>query len=402
MNYFIALSLIVFSFCSFGQTENFWTKKNDFSGFKRERAVSFTINDFGYLGTGIDTAENVLTDFWKYDATTDSWTQVADVPGDPRRNAIAFAIGAFGYVGTGINAAEASEPTAQPLSDFWQYNPVTNSWVQKASYPGNFGQGVYFSTGFAIDSKGYLCGGKMGPNNYSNQLWEYKPSTDEWTQLPNFPGGLRYQLSSFTIGYKAYVGFGTDQDLYRKDIWQFDATTNQWTAKADFPASERASATTFSIGQRGFVCVGANGGLLDDLWEYNPFTDSWSNKASYGGSERKNAVGFVINGKAYVGTGKGYTGKKSSMQEYTPGSVLGTGEIEIEVSMYPNPSTDFVQLNYANDQIDQIELYSISGELLLSGKALTSIRVAEFAHGNYIVIGRKNNQIVSTQSLIVQ
>ncbi len=402
MNYFIASLLVVFSFCSFGQTENFWTKKNDFAGLKRERAVSFTVGDFAYLGTGIDTAEMVLNDFWKYSPTTDTWSQVADLPGSVRRDAIAFAIDDFGYVGTGMNANEASEIGAQPLNDFWQYHPASNSWLQKANYPGSFGNGVYFATGFAIDSKGYLCGGKMGPNFYSNQLWEYKPSINQWTQLANFPGGLRYQLSSFTVGYKAYVGLGTDQDLYRKDIWQFDATTNQWTARADFPASERGSATTFSIGQRGFVTTGANGGLLDDLWEYNPLTDNWSIKSTYGGSPRKNATGFVVNGKAYVGTGKGYSGKKASMHEYTPGSVLGTGELGIELAIYPNPTSDIVYLNYEAQEIDQIELYSISGELLHVDGAIKQLEISHFSAGNYILIGRKNTKIVSTQPLIIQ
>lgn len=402
MNYLLTVAIFILSFSTFGQTQNFWTKKADFTGLKRERAVAFAIGDFGYLGTGVDTAERVLDDFWKYDPALDTWTQIADLPGGGRRNAVAFTVEGMGYVGTGMDSVTASVPGAQTLSDFWKFDPSNNSWTQVADYPGNGGNGIYFSTAFSIDSKGYICGGKMGPNFYTNQLWEYKPSIDQWAQLPNFPGGVRYQLASFSIGYKAYVGFGTDQDVYRKDIWEFDATTNQWTAKADFPGSQRASTTTFTIGQRGFVTTGANGGLLDDLWEYNPSSDNWTSRASYGGTARKNAAGFVINGKAYVGTGKGYSGKKASIQEYTPGSVLGTNEIEIELAMFPNPTSDFVNLNYSTEQIDEIALYSISGEILTSGSGIKSIQVSEFAQGNYIVVGRKDNQIVSTQSLIIQ
>ena len=39
--------------------ENTWVKLNDFIGGKRERAVAFSINGFGYVGTGTDTAEVV-------------------------------------------------------------------------------------------------------------------------------------------------------------------------------------------------------------------------------------------------------------------------------------------------------------------------------------------------------
>lgn len=397
--------LILFGLLSFGsisQTENYWTPKNDFLGGKRERAVAFAIGNYGYVGTGLDTAEVTLTDFWKYDPTTDSWTQVANLPSTPRRNAFAFVIDGMGYVGTGMNVAEASEPLAQPLNDFWQYNPVTNSWTQKANYPANGGFGIYFATAFSIDSKGYVCGGKMGSNFYSNQLWEYKPSIDQWAQLPNFPGGVRYQMSSFTIGYKAYIGLGADQDLYRKDIWEFDATTNQWNAKADLPASERGSATTFTIGQRGFIATGVNGGILDDLWEYNPFDDTWESKATYGGSARKSAIAFVVNDKAYMGLGKGYTGKKSSMHEYTPSSVLGTTEVQVEMSLYPNPTADFLNLSFENAVIDALEIYNLAGELLLQSEATHSLNVASFSAGNYVVIGRKNKLVVSSQSLIIQ
>lgn len=402
MKHLITLIIAIIGFSAFGQTENFWTKKADFTGLKRERAVAFSIGNYGYIGTGVDTSETVLSDFWKYDPSTDTWTQIADIPGGRRRNAVAFTIGDFAYVGTGMDSVVATAPGASTLSDFWQFDPSTNTWTQKANYPGAFGNGIYFATGFAIDSKGYICCGKRGPNNYTNQLWEYKPSLDQWTQLPPFPGGVRYQLASFVIDYKAYVGFGTDQDLYRRDLWEFDATTNQWTAKADFPGSERSSTTTFTIGQRGFVTLGANGGFLDDLWEYNPFTDNWSVKASYGGSPRKNAVAFVVNGKAYVGTGKGYSGKKMSMHEYTPGSVLGIDQHEIEIAMYPNPTVDLVNFHYEKDAVDEISLYSISGKKIIGGHGITSLDVSEFSHGNYLVIGRKDDQIVSSQTLIIR
>lgn len=402
MKQLITFFLALLAFSSFGQTENFWTKKADFPGLKRERAVAFSIGNYGYVGTGVDTAETVLADFWKYDPSNDTWMQIADIPGGRRRNAVAFTIGDFAYVGTGMDSVVATTPGAQTLSDFWQFDPSNNSWTQKADYPGSFGNGIYFATGFAIDSKGYVCCGKRGPNNYSNQLWEYKPSLDQWAQLPPFPGGVRYQLTSFVIGYKAYVGFGTDQDLYRKDLWEFDATTNQWTQKADFPASERASAMSFTIGQRGFVTMGANGGLLNDLWQYNPSTDEWSVKADYGGSARKNAVAFVINGKAYVGTGKGYSGKKMSMHEYTPSSVLGLDQPEITIAVYPNPSVDVVNFHYALQEVDEIVLYSVSGQKVVSGKGIQSLDVSNFSRGNYLLVGRKDDRIVSSQPLILR
>ena len=47
--------------------ENDWDKRADFGGLKRERAVAFSIGDYGYVGTGIDTAEIVHNDLWRFD-----------------------------------------------------------------------------------------------------------------------------------------------------------------------------------------------------------------------------------------------------------------------------------------------------------------------------------------------
>ena len=403
----LLMVLSMFKFGCFGQTENYWEKTTDFGstfigeGLKRERAVAFSINGFGYIGTGIDTAEVVHRDFWKFNPTNSVWTQIADLPGAVRRNAIAFSIGNSGYVGTGINTVNSSDAGATILNDFWEYNSIFNTWVQKANFPGGNGSGTYFSTGFSIDSKGYICGGKMGPNNYSNQLWEYKPSINQWAQLANFPGGNRYQLSSFTIGFKAYVGLGTDQDLYRNDIWEFNASTNQWSAKASLPSSARAGSATFSIGSRGYVCMGVNGGLLDDLWEYNPFNDEWLVKSDYGGSQRKYAVGFSIDDIGYVGTGKGYSGKKSSFYKYYPSTVLGLQELSANIKVYPNPVVGNLRIETSSDIIEQIEIHSFTGELIFTSKFEHKIDVSTLTSGSYLLIAMtKNNQIVSSEKFI--
>ncbi|MFT5779460.1 MAG: N-acetylneuraminic acid mutarotase [Crocinitomicaceae bacterium] len=402
----LTLQLIIALFITngmFAQTENYWTKKADFGGLKRERAVAFTVGNEAFVGTGIDTMEVVLDDFWKYDVTLDAWTQVASIPGSIRRNAVAFSIGNFGYVGTGMDFAVASDFGSSTLDDFWQYDPVGNLWSAKASYPGGFGGGLYFATGFAIGGKGYICGGKMGPNNYTSEFWEYDQSLDQWAQLANFPGGVRYQLSSFTIDNVAYVGFGTDQDIYRKDIWAYDVTTSTWTAKNDFPASERASSTTFTIGQRGYVCMGANGGILDDLWQYNPFTDGWSVKANYGGTARKNAIAFSLDGKGYVGIGKGYSGKKQSMWEYTPNTGLGLNENLIDLSIYPNPTSDYLHISSPVNTINAIELYSITGKMVYSGEYNQTIDVRDLQSGSYILFAKEENgSVIAKHNFIIQ
>lgn len=396
------LGFFLFSTLGFSQTQNYWTKKKDFSGLKRERAVAFSINGKGYIGTGVDTADVVHKDLWEYDPTSDTWTQKADVA-SVRRNAVGFAIDDKGYIGTGMDSVSAS--LGNTLSDFHEYDPVTNSWTAKASFPGSGGVGLYFATGFSADSKGYICGGKRGPNNYTAEFWEYKPSTDSWIQRQDFPGGVRYQLCSFTVDNLAYVGLGIDQDVYRKDLWQYNPATNAWNQRNDFLGGERGAVSTFSLGQRGFICLGSDGGYKGDLWEYNPFSDSWSIRANFGGSDRKNAVAFTIGDSAFVGTGKGVSGKKSSMYVYTPYSVLSTPEKNAEtISVFPNPIENQINMSLQSNDTKTISILDITGKTIIkvnSNQASLTLERGSQPSGIYfLVVQDETNAIIHAQKLI--
>lgn len=366
---------------------NVWNKLNDVGMGKRERAVGFALMGKGYLFGGQDTAEVIHKDLWSYDPATDIWTQKADIPGSARRDAVSFTIGNYAYVGSGMDSVSA--PTGITLKDFWRYNPLTNAWTAVADFPGMGGNGVYFSSGFSVAGKGYICGGKTGSATYSSQLWEYKPSNNQWIQRASFPGGVRYQMASFVVGTKAYVGMGIDQNIYKKDMYCYDPGANLWTPIAPFPAYERGAASTFSLEERGFICLGNNGGLLGDLIEYNPKTDAWTLRAAYGGSERKSAIAFTIDNKAYVGTGKGYSGKKASFYEYAPCDYAGIEAIENSLSIYPNPVHDQLTINGLSQKIERIEVLNTFGKIVLQFNSqinsMQSIYLDQLEAGNYIL-----------------
>jgi hypothetical protein len=54
------------------------------------------------------------------------WTQKANIGAVGRDGAVGFSIGNKGYIGTGSNGTTY-------LNDFWEYDPETNVWIQKAS-----------------------------------------------------------------------------------------------------------------------------------------------------------------------------------------------------------------------------------------------------------------------------
>lgn len=359
--FFLFLAFLSNSFVA--QSTFGWTKKNNFLAGKRERAVAFSIGEYGYVATGVDTAEVVHKDLWKYNPVDDSWTQLADLPGTARRDAVGFSLNGFGYVGLGID----NEVSVMGIkkSDFWKYDPTLNQWDSIAPYPGSGGNGVYSATAFSADNKGFVCGGKIGPGIYSKQLWEYKPNNNQWIQRADFPGGVRYQLCSFSINDLGYVGMGLNQDVYKKDFYKYNPGSNEWTEIAQFPAMERGGASTFVLNEKGYVCLGTNGGLQGDLLEYNPILDAWFLRQSYGGSERKNAISFVINDKAYVGLGKGDSGKKSSMYEYSSNSLAELSNLHsISIQCYPNPSSGLIYFDL--EEQSEIFLFDVHGKLQLS------------------------------------
>jgi hypothetical protein len=57
-------------------------------------------------------------------------------------------------------------------------------------------------------------------NNYSD-FWEYDPFLNTWIQIEDFAGTARRYLTSFVIGSRAYVGTGTNGTNFR-DFWMFD------------------------------------------------------------------------------------------------------------------------------------------------------------------------------------
>lgn len=373
--------------------QNTWEKKAAFGNDKRSRCVSFSIGNRGYVGCGEDTADQVRNDFWEYDPGTDTWTQKASLPGSARRDAVGFAIGTKGYVGTGIDAAESA--FGNNLNDWWEYSPATNTWTQKLNFPGGASYGgVYFGCGFVVNGMGYIVGGKFSNSFYTAQMWQYNPTTNTWLQRASFPVGTRYAMSAFAINGKAYAGLGTDEDFLMNDWWEYNPASNTWVQKSAFPGSGRFAASGFAIGSKGYVLAGQDGGYQDDLWQYDAISDTWWVKAPYDGGERRSMAVFVIANAAYAGTGSGFTGKRRDFWQYEQ---FITGIEDISVSspgIFPNPVQNECTVTApAGMQLfpehSTISVISAEGKIVLqadaSSQAQITLDATTFAPGVYIV-----------------
>jgi N-acetylneuraminic acid mutarotase len=283
-----------------------WVQKTDVGGTARVFAVAFSIGGKGYIVTGCSRT-TCYKDTWEYDPVSDLWTQRADFGGSGRPYATGFSIGSKGYLGTG---------TTGFAKDFYEYDSVANKWTQKADFGGLRRSGAL---GFAIGSKGYIgMGGTYNGSTYafgSKEFWEYDPATDSWVQKADFSGLARSGAVGFSIGNKGYVGMGNTisggTQVTYTDFWEYDPATNIWTRKADGKARMRP--VCFSIGNKGYVGLGFNN--EKDFWEYDPAAGpndndgipigAWTRKTDFVGIGRDGAVGFSVGNKGYAGTGCG-------------------------------------------------------------------------------------------------
>ena len=279
---------------------------------RRFACVGFSIGLKGYVGLGLIGGESFKKDFWEYDPATNTWSQKADFAGGKRNTPVSFSIGGKGYVGTGSSGEEE-------CNDFWEYDPAKNQWTKKANFPG---APRAVAIGFSIGSKGYIGTGRT--DNflvYFNDFWEYDPSKDTWTQKADFGGSERYAATAFVIGNKAYVGMGTERKVsefhFKKDFWEYDQQTNIWTRKADFAGNSRELASAFVINSKAYVGIGFNGNFLKDFWEYDPSYDTWKRIADFAGGERYAGIGFSINGNGYIGMGMSPILEKNDLWKFS-------------------------------------------------------------------------------------
>ena len=165
---------------------------------------------FGGSGYAASGAPGYLNDLWKYDPTTDQWTWVK---GDNTTDNT----GVYGTLGT---AASTNKPGARYISVVWM-DASGNFWL--------FGGG------------GYAASGNFGR---LNDLWEYDPTTNQWTWVKG---------DSTTDNAGVYGTQGTA------------ASTNKPGARQSSGSWMDASGNLWLFGGFGYPASG--NGTLNDLWK---------------------------------------------------------------------------------------------------------------------------------------
>jgi N-acetylneuraminic acid mutarotase len=330
----------------------------------RYAAVSWTDTSgnlwlFGGYGTN-----GSLNDLWEFNPTAKTWTFVSgsggggargvygtrgvastnNVPG-ARTNGVAWTdsssnlwlFGGSGYDSVGVPG---------DLNDLWEFNPSTTEWTWVGGSNTANAIGVYGTLGVASTSN--VPGGRwnavswtdrsgnfwlFGGNGYDstgvccllndlNDLWEFNPSTTEWTWVggsntanaqgvygtqgtgsaSNVPGSRLAAVSWIDSSNNLwlfggfYTGSGGASEVSFNDLWEFNAAAKTWTwvsgsntgnaigvygtlgiaAATNFPGARSSavswidsSGNLWLFGGSGYDSAGTNGNL-NDLWRYQP------------------------------------------------------------------------------------------------------------------------------------
>jgi N-acetylneuraminic acid mutarotase len=239
-------------------------------------------------GSGYDSAgrSSVLNDLWKFDPGTLDWTWVSgnntadqrgvygtkgiphslSVPG-ARDMAVSWIdaqdkLWLFGGWGWGDNLAS----NVLYLNDLWKFDPATLEWTWVSGTNAMNQAGIYGTKGTAamsnmpgsrfssvswVDSGGklWLFGGagndSAGAFGSLNDLWEFSPTTLEWTWVSG--SNLRYE--SGTYGTKGVAAASNVPGARSSAVSWIDSKGKLWLFGGD----------GYSAG---------NEGWLNDLWQY--------------------------------------------------------------------------------------------------------------------------------------
>lgn len=350
---FLALPLI-------GSASEAWNAKSNFGGVGRHRGTGIAIGNRGYMGLGHYNGggPNIMfADWWEFDPGTNTWSQKANYP-FPTYAAASFTIGMKCYVGTGVSAG----------SLFYSYDPIANIWAPINSVP----TGTTDQIAFAVNGKGYYL--------YGSSLYEFDPNTGLWTVKNNAPFFPSSWCSSFTIGEKAYIKSGAS-------LYEYKPTTDEWAARAPFPGLASGGSAAFAVKGKGYIVCGYIGWLSelsDEVWEFDPALNTWTLMDEFPGTGRRFTSGFAIGDKGYVGIGTNGTNMRD-FWEFD--ELLAVEENEVPViSVYPNPASTFITLTCQNTS--EIHVFDLSGKLILSTfveSGSETVDVSNLENGTYLI-----------------
>ena len=227
--------------------------------------------------------QSPLNSIWKFSIATSEWSEIIqEVYPIPRFNHRMVylpenhSILLFG--GTKISNYER-------LADTWVYHLDTNLWENLAPSTNPTARsdpGLIYDT---LRDRVILFGGYGYNDVKQNDVWEYNPKNNTWTeQNPIFSPPVQYGHSFFYRGVNgmAYI-FGGHVNGYTNDIRKYNSTSISWNSvSTGYPEPSERYWHCMEYSNESDVGLlfggddgNSQGDALDDTWIYNFTANSW-------------------------------------------------------------------------------------------------------------------------------
>ena len=381
----------VFCLCFISLNAQTWNQVTEYPGAERHHPITFSLDGSGYLLCGSNTG-SPFKDFYQYDPLADSWQTLDPFPGPSRGFSYGVTEGGIAYIGFGVGEMDNS---GIELKDLWKFDPDNQEWTELSNCT-CFGR--HHPAFLALNNKLYVG---LGSSNFGNldDWWEYDIAEDKWTRKAFFPGVPRHHPYYFTIGEYVYVGFGhADGFQILNDFYRYDPSNDTWTEMASLPAEGRVAGTQFTHNGKGYILAGQNEQHINfqtgEFWQYDPNTNSWAELEAFPIGSRWAPGSFVIDDMLYLTSGEdNFGGYNNDVWQFDLSAInTGTNEIQIntqDLNLFPNPATDLIYLE--QKEIDfsdySIAIFDILGNQVYSAKIATpQLDVSTFPKGIYNII----------------
>src|SRR5438128_1501435 len=240
-----------------------------------------------------------------YDIASNAWSTGATMP-DVR----SFSAGGYSsstgkiYIISGYNTGQVT--SAQPNT--WQYDPVANSWTDltgTAPFPHPAG-GTAFGL---IENKLYIAGGRDANNQVINLTWEYDPVANTYTQKADEPGTFQNNGPGSAVTLGALWVFGGGNPVTGAG----GIASASRSIELPFNVDKAAFPWAFLKGVNGArQPASSNAG-----WYYDPVTDTWTSSPNMNTARSFPSGGALGDGLIIAAGGyNGSTTVASAEEEY--------------------------------------------------------------------------------------
>ena len=319
----------------------------------RQEMSATVLNDKIYISGGlVGWYSDGLDVFEVYDSHTNSWEILEPMPIGLHHHSIT-AVNDKIYVVGGYTTGVLTQPT--PLDRVFEYDPVTDLWIERASYP----VGIAEHTAVEYEGNLYVFGGKTYNLQTVANMAVYYPESNFWDD--EFPTMFtaRNHLTSVVVDTLICIIGGRISDpgpglFINLDAFEdYSPSTEEWSIPTSLP-TPRGALTSAQLNGRIYVLGGEYPGIFEQNEEYDYDTNIWRQMLPMP-TPRHSLGAVAISDTIYlIGGGDQYGVSPSNLNEaFTVSASTNVTNKEFQIDNfilyqnYPNPFNPTTKIRYS-------------------------------------------------------